>query len=326
MKRQFWIWTLVCAALLAGCRQEDADTTNQTDTPVVDAAVQTAVQTANTYIVDSQNADGGWPLLPGEESDAETTAFAVWALAEGGTDAHAAAVQSGEAYLKAAQREDGSWNGNTAHTVFTLIALNAVDKSESGARAKAVIWLESAQNADGSWPRETGGEGNLIYTSAVLCGLQKIGYKKESPPIARGAKWVLDRPAGDGGWAVQPGSLSDNFATAWAAQALYRVEEIPTQMEWLRCAQNVDGGFGPQKGKMSDPEITAAAAAALSLQEWPLVDQQYALNYLIYIQQKNGSFISAVPIELSEPKQNIQTSCFALIAIQTLIAAGARLP
>ena len=323
MKRRFWIWALVCAALLVGCRQDDADTTDQSDTPVVDAAVQKA----KAYIADSQNADGGWPLLPGEESDAETTAFAVWALAEGeGDGSQAAAVQSGEAYLKAGQREDGSWNGNTAHTVFTLIALSAVDKSESEPRANAVKWLESAQNGDGSWSREPGGEGTLIYTSAVLSGLQKIGYEKEYPPIARGAKWVLDRPAGDGGWAVQPGNLSDNFATAWAAQALYRVVEIPTQMEWLRCAQNVDGGFGLRKGVMSDPEITSAAAAALSLQDWPMIDQQYALNYLIYIQQKNGSFISALPVELAEPKQNIQTSCFALIAIQTLKAAGARLP
>lgn len=323
MKRRFWIWAIVCVPLLAGCRQEDADTTDPSDTPVIDAAVQKA----KAYIAGSQNADGGWPLLPGEESDAETTAFAVWALAEdSGGDSHAAEVQSGEAYLKAAQRGDGSWNGNAAHTVFTLMALNAVDQSDSEARANALKWLESAQNGDGSWARELGGEGTLIYTAAVLAGLQKIGYEKKHPPIARGVKWVLDRPAGDGGWAIQPGSLSDNFATAWAAQALYRVAEIPTQMEWLRCAQNVDGGFGLRKGAMSDPEVTSAAAAALSLQDWPMIDQQYALNYLIYIQQKNGSFISALPIELSEPKQNIQTSCFALIAIQTLKASGARLP
>ena len=331
MKRQFWIWAFVCAVLLIGCRQDkaddadnagDADPTDQTHTPVIDAAVEKG----KAYIAENQNADGGWPLLPGEDSDAETTAFAVWALAEGAKKPLSKTIQDGAAYLKGAQGGDGSWNGNAAHTVFALTALNVYNGGDSGERTKAVKWLESTQNADGSWARQAGSNGSVLYTSAVVAGLQKIGYEAKYPPVVRGAKWVLNRPAGDSGWSLRPGGASDAFATAWASLALYPVVEIPTQMEWLRCAQNVDGGFSYNKGDQSDPEITSAAVAALSMLDWPLIDQQYALNYLIYIQQKNGSFISAVPIELSEPAQNIQTSSFAVIAIRTLKASGARLP
>ena len=67
------------------------------------------------------------------------------------------------------------------------------------------------------------------------------------------------------------------------------------------------------KGAPSDPEVTAYAVLALVIGEDPLNADQVALRYLREVQQEDGSFVSATPIELKEPTANLQTTCFAIV-------------
>ena len=316
----------VCALSCSSEKPPERDSSKH-GTPGRESLAVSAEKKARVYIESLQNADGGWPLLPGGESELEATALAVWALAgsraEGGSPPESAV--RGAAFLKSGQSADGGWSGNSAYTAFALAALSALEPDGGAWRSRGLAWLESAQNADGSWGRFAGDAGHPLYTSAVLTVYSRLGVAAESGAAESGLRWLWGRAGSDGGWSLQEGGASDALASAWAARAvLPQSAEAFDPVEWLRGAQNVDGGFSLQKGGQSDPEITAAAASALALEasEDLSSELELVLNYLVYIQQKDGSFISAVPMELSEPAANIQTSSFALLAISGLLSSG----
>ena len=83
----------------------------------------------------------------------------------------------------------------------------------------------------------------------------------------------------------------------------------------LRAYQNDDGGFGLMKGQPSDPELTSYAILALVAGKDTSTAGYRAVRYLRKVQQKDGSYVSATPIELKEPTANIQTTCFAMWAM-----------
>ena len=119
----------------------------------------------------------------------------------------------------------------------------------------------------------------------------------------------------DGGWSLKRGSRSDVLVTSWVLQGLAPVYDIDAQIVWLKQMQNEDGGFGRTKGEKSDPEISAYAVMALAAGRDPLNSDRVTLGYLTTVQQEDGGFISDTPIELQEPVANLQTTCFALIAM-----------
>ncbi len=47
---------------------------------IANGSLYDTVERAGRYIVKAQNADGGWPLIPGGKIDAEVTAMAMQAL------------------------------------------------------------------------------------------------------------------------------------------------------------------------------------------------------------------------------------------------------
>ena len=281
------------------------------------------INDAKAFIVQHQNRDGGWPLVPGGESDVEITAFAIWALIDAGWGTGSHVIRRGVAYLRHAQHENGSWNDNTAHTIFTVIALAAAE-TDADARFKGLRWLRAAQNPVGSWGRKERTPSNIIYTAAILAGFKRLNFKFERefdmndediPWLSKGCRWLSERMNIDGGWAMLPSPRSDVFVTAWVLQGLAPVFDIDAQIVWLKRMQNEDGGFGRYKGQPSDPGVTAAAIMALAAGADPLNTRRVAINYLITARQPDGSYVSDTPIELSEPTANLQSTCFVLIAI-----------
>ena len=79
-----------------------------------------------------QNKDGGWPLIPDGKSDVENTALAIWALTDAGWGTGSRVIRNGVRYLRNEQREDGSWNNDTAHT--TLLHLSPYGKCKKQIR------------------------------------------------------------------------------------------------------------------------------------------------------------------------------------------------
>ncbi len=272
------------------------------------------IELAASYILKHQNVDGGWPLIPGGESDVEITAIAVQALMLKGWGSGSSVIRRGVTYLIKHQKPDGSWNENTAHTIFAIIALKRAETNPDE-QFNGLQWLREVQKASGSWGRGVRQPGNPLYTSAVLAGFGQLGFNQKFSPIPKAATWLENRINFDGGWSMGPGIRSSVLVTAWVLQGLSIVYDIDEQLAWLKRMQNDDGGFGKWKGAPSDPEITAYAVLALVIGEDPLNADKVALRYLREVQQEDGSFVSATPIELKQPTANLQTTCFVLWAI-----------
>lgn len=277
---------------------------------------------ARDYIVKHQNQDGGWPLVPGEKSDVEITALAIWALTESGWGTGSRVIRRGVRYLRNKQHEDGSWNNNTAHTTFALIAL-ANAKTDPDARLDGLQWLKNAQNPSGSWGRKSKGPGHVLYTSATLAGLKKLGFiQKHFNPILSSMEWLAEQNNFENLWNLPGGTQSDIFVTSWVLQGLLRsskydqiVYDLDEQFVWLKQFQKNDGGFPRFRGKPSDPEVTAAAVMALAAYNDLLNTRRIAMSYFTKAQKADGSFVSDIPIELKTPVANLQSTCFVLIAI-----------
>ncbi len=272
------------------------------------------IEGAKTYIVKNQNRDGGWPLVPGGDSNVENTAFAIWALIDAGWGTGSEVIRMGVAYLRNTQSDDGSWNNNTAHTVFALIALTTAE-TDSEVRFKGLRWLKKVQNRSGGWGQQERSPDNVLYTAAVLAGFRRLGFKQSFEPVSKGADWLAGFIQRDGGWGLQRGMQSDIFLTSWVIQGLEPVYDIDAQIAWLKQLQNRDGGFGRYRNSPSDPEITAIAILALAAGNDPLNTRRVAIDYLTNVQQDDGGFVSNTPMELTEQTANLQSTCFVLIAI-----------
>ena len=277
------------------------------------------IESAKTYIVQHQNRDGGWPLTPGGDSNVESTAFAIWALIDAGWGTGSQVIRSGVLYLRNTQWDNGSWNNNTAHTTFALIAL-ATAETDPEVRFKGLQWLKKAQNPSGAWGKKERDPDNVLYTGAVLAGFRWLGFKQSFEPVSKGADWLAEGINFDSGWAMQRGTQSDIFVTSWVIQGLEPVYDIDAQIAWLKQLQNDDGGFGRYRNSPSDPEITAIAIMALAAGNDPLNTRRVAINYLTTVRQEDGSFVSNTPVELTKPVANLQSTCFVLIAIHAKTA------
>ena len=283
-----------------------------------------AIEKAKNYIVKHQNDDGGWSLLPGGESDVEITSLAIWALTEAGWGTGSRVIRKGVRYLRNKQRDNGSWNNNTAHTIFTLIALTNA-KTDAEARFSGLTWIKEAQNPSGSWGRKDKSFGNVLYTSATLAGLKYLGFNyKHFDPLLSGMEWLenLEQRNFEGFWTLPGGTQSDIYVTAWALQGLLPDYDVDEQIAWLKQFQNINGGYPRYAGKQSDPEVTAAVIMALAANEDPLNTRRIAINYLTEVQTQDGGFISNTPIEIITPKTNLQTTCMVLIAIHSKTDKG----
>ncbi|MCG9128519.1 terpene cyclase/mutase family protein [Candidatus Poribacteria bacterium] len=287
------------------------------DIPSKGSSLFTTIENAKEYIINNQNVDGGWPLIPGEESDVEVTALAIWSLIDADWGTGSSIVRRGVRFLERNQHENGSWNNNTAHTIFSVIAL-AKGNTAPDVRFKALHWHKKAQNRSGSWGSQSNNTGHILYTAASLVGLKKLGLTtRHFKPLLSGMEWIADpeRINFDGGWTLPSGTQSDIYVTSWVLQALSPDYDLDEQIAWIKQFQNKDGGFGRYRGNASDPEVTASVIMALAASEDPLNTRRIAISYFTKAQSENGGFISDTPIELKTPTENLQTTCFVLIAI-----------
>ncbi len=120
----------------------------------------------------------------------------------------------------------------------------------------ACRYLEDTQGADGSWFGRWGV--NYIYgTWSVMCALNAAGYAGASPPMKRGADWLLSIQNADGGWGEDCESYALDYAgyaphpsvasqTAWALLALMAAgmadhPAVERGIAWLLERQGEDG-------------------------------------------------------------------------------------
>ncbi len=192
-----------------------------------------------------------------------------------------AAIDRGLNWLLAMQNNDGGWgafdrNNNReflCHVPFAdhnamidpstpdltgrvLEALGKLGKRLGDpAVDRAVAYIRSAQNADGSWFGRWGV--NYIYgTWQAVTGLTAVGVSANDPAIVAGANWLLVHQQADGGWGESPDTYDYPYLrgqgpttasqTAWALMGLIAAgmqdhEAVARGIRFLVNTQEDDG-------------------------------------------------------------------------------------
>jgi squalene-hopene/tetraprenyl-beta-curcumene cyclase len=107
--------------------------------------------------------------------------------------------------------------------VVTALAL-AARKQDAPALARALAWLRSQQESDGSWFGRWGT--NYVYgTWSVLTAFAQAGVGSDDAAVRRAVAWLESRQNADGGW----GESNDSYVPSQAAQ---RAASTPHQSAW----------------------------------------------------------------------------------------------
>jgi len=181
-----------------------------------------------------------WTHLSGGVPDADDTAGAILVLAG---SAQGEGAGAGVRWLLRLQNRDGGWptfcrgwgklpfdRSSPDITAHALRALRRWDPEERDPGVRIAVrnglsYLSGRQEADGSWiPLWFGSQGhagrtNPVYgTARVLRAYEDLGM--DSPPAARGARYLLSARNPDGGWGGAAGVPSSVEETALAVAAL----------------------------------------------------------------------------------------------------------
>lgn len=187
------------------------------------------------FLLEAQNADGGWGYVPGKQSWVEPTAYAMLALeAKPGASE---ALDRAWALLRGWQRPDGAWppaaNVELPHWSTALcLTVHCARKVHDKAFLKAVDWLVETRGAENTWrnrlhhyfrpdffghdPSVLGwpwlpGTGSWVEpTSQTLIALRlsagplrELNYRrygKLSRRVRMAEEMILERRAADGSW------------------------------------------------------------------------------------------------------------------------------
>jgi squalene-hopene/tetraprenyl-beta-curcumene cyclase len=192
----------------------------------------------------------GWTDLPGAVPDADDTAGALVALHRLGIEDDCAdeAACKGLAWLMNLQNSDGGiptfcrgWGklefdrscpDITAHAILAWrLWTRRVDRRLAmrleKAVSKAVKYLQTSQQPDGSWrPLWFGNpfsqdHGNPLYgTVRVLSAIEGFGDPVVEEMVSRGIRFLIASQNSDGGWGASSGACSTCEETALAIEAL----------------------------------------------------------------------------------------------------------
>ncbi|HOW65634.1 MAG TPA: prenyltransferase/squalene oxidase repeat-containing protein [Candidatus Paceibacterota bacterium] len=209
----------------------------------------TSAQAGLRWLFDLQNRDGGmptfcrgWGKLPFDRSCPDITAHALLAaetwrphLPDSWQKPLNKFRQCGLGYLRDAQNKDGSWAplwfGNqrapgqqnlTYGTAQVLIALEKIHPRDSAQfqtmRARAMSWLFSAQQSEGSWGGHLTTAGSVEETSLALSALISAGNVRH-PSVQRGFQWLLKTTRK--GTVLSQAPVGLYFASLWYDEELY---------------------------------------------------------------------------------------------------------
>jgi hypothetical protein len=169
------------------------------------------------FLLEAQNADGGWGYRPGQRSAVEPAGWALLALEDRvGRNAFGQAIRRGLDWLRAVQLPDGSWPAYAGQaegcwtTALAGLALHVHGEAQD-AVAKGFAWLCD------SWP----GEGTF--------------WRRLQMRLSRASRVVRQDPSLRG-WSWTPGTSSWVEPTAYALVLLQRLypDTMPRRAEKRR--------------------------------------------------------------------------------------------
>ena len=292
------------------------------------AAPGDTLKNAISHIVVAQDeASGAWSRLRGEfPPEAEPTSWAVKVLSM--NSAAPDQVEKGVSFLLKDQRPDGSWNNNTAHTAFAIMAFTSVRKTDriDEAVKKGLSYLKGVQDEHGGF-RRVGTEGAplTIYTAVVLDAALGAGSPRDDAMVKKAAEWIKSCQNPDGGYGMPKASPSLGASTAWCVRALTAYglppadPSVKNAVGWLLTTEKTEGGFSMAPPAPADPEATAYAIMALVRQPEMKVRLVKAAEYLAKVQHTDGSYTSNLPVQFNkEAKKNTQTTLFVAWALSEM--------
>lgn len=205
--------------------QSDVDTTSYAMVFLaeIDAArYRATLERGEQYLRDMAGEDGGFPTyVRGHTSEVAMTAGAVAALAPG-WERHAGLLERAVGFLLEAQQADGtferSWSLCEANAMWRVMyALRQVpaarrEKLEErieGVKARALRFLEGAQNDDGGWGFQPGNASDTTSTAFSLLSLAMIRREIGRDAVfRRGLLHLLSRQEEDGGFSAIPDQVA----------------------------------------------------------------------------------------------------------------------
>jgi squalene-hopene/tetraprenyl-beta-curcumene cyclase len=208
------------------------------------------------WLLGIQNGDGGFPTfckgwgkLPFDRSCSDLTAHAMSAMVawRGSLPALAAkldrSVGRAVKYLQTTQRPDGAflpmWFGSEQTpdednpvygTARVLIGLRALDKPPADVCTEARSFLESQQNADGSFGPSQGLPGSIEETAVAMEAMVRSG--SESPTIEIALEWLAQ--ATEHGTHFPASPIGLYFARLWYAEELYPLIFTASALQAIR--------------------------------------------------------------------------------------------
>lgn len=199
------------------------------------------------------------------------TAFCLLGLKAAGRGAHEVA-QNARRFLRATQREDGSWpvevNLSVWNTTRAIEALAAGDSLAGEDFERTRVWLlaqqvkaphpyTGTQPFGWGWNHLPGSVPDADDTSGALLALRVLGVPTQSDDLQSGARWLLALQNRDGGWPTFcrgwqklpfDKSAADLTAHALRALAACGLDEHPAAAagwRYLERQQRADGSFAP---------------------------------------------------------------------------------
>ncbi|GAB4522624.1 MAG: hypothetical protein Fur0018_04570 [Anaerolineales bacterium] len=139
------------------------------------------IQAALTFLADTQLSSGGWrPSWDSDPLNADSTAWALQALAAAGYAPHSQTWNDPAAALLTLQQSDGRIGGtyanaySTAEALFGLSGKPLYTLSPRTQARRALAWMAALQNADGSWSDFS--SPNMGATADAVLAFAAAGY------------------------------------------------------------------------------------------------------------------------------------------------------
>jgi len=207
--------------------------------------IQTAAIEGVNWLLDLQNADGGWPTfcrgwgtLPFDRSGCDLTAHAIRAMSSWRSLVDRTrvdrAIKNGLEYLARHQHSDGSWNplwfGNQNYpadenpvygTARVLLAYRDLGLIRGEAARRGLQWLAAKRCADGGWGAGADAEVSGVEETAVAVEALLSGYPDPSlqASIDEGLAWLTS--AVESGRHRETAPIGLYFARLWYHEVMY---------------------------------------------------------------------------------------------------------
>ena len=250
----------------------------------VAASAATPASRAESYLLHTQNKDGGFGGAPRQSSSPLYTGWTGLALGSAGRNPRDVRRSDGRSLASYVLRGSGSLRdiGEIERTVL-LARVAGMDPRHFGGR-NLLAEIEKRRRGDGSI------SGFVSYTAFGVMALRASGASAGSATI----QWLVSSQNADGGFGVARSSASDADMTGAALQALASVGRArgaaaQRAAGWLRSNQNGDGGFGQFKGRDSNAQSTAYAIQGLLAAGAGGNAASRARAYLVRLQRRDGS-------------------------------------